>query len=194
MPPALVKALGVQKLAAARTNKALGVLDAKLAEAICQAAQEVADGKLMDHFPLVVWQTGSGTQTNMNANEVIAGRANEILSGTKGGKQPVHPNDHANMGQSSNDSFPTVMHIAAVQKIVGETIPALGHLHAALDAKAQAFEKIIKIGRTHLMDATPLTLGQEFSGYATQVRSAEHTSELQSLMRISYAVYCLKKK
>ena len=169
MPPALVQALGIQKLAAARTNKALGVLDAKLAEAICQAAQEVADGKLMDHFPLVVWQTGSGTQTNMNANEVIAGRANEILTGNKGGKEPVHPNDHCNMGQSSNDTSPTVMHIAAVQKIVGETIPALGHLHAALDAKAQAFDKIIKIGRTHLMDATPLTLGQEFSGYATQV-------------------------
>jgi fumarate hydratase class II len=169
MPPALVKALGIQKLAAARTNKGLGVLDAKLAEAICQAAQEVADGKLMDHFPLVVWQTGSGTQTNMNANEVIAGRANEILTGEKGGKEPVHPNDHCNMGQSSNDTFPTVMHIAAVQKIVGETIPALGHLHAALDAKAQAFDRIIKIGRTHLMDATPLTLGQEFSGYATQV-------------------------
>ncbi|NIA68578.1 class II fumarate hydratase [Pelagibius litoralis] len=169
MPPALVEALGIQKLAAARTNLALGALDGKLAEAICQAAQEVADGKLMDHFPLVVWQTGSGTQSNMNANEVIAGRANEILSGSKGGKEPVHPNDHCNMGQSSNDTFPTVMHIAAVQKIVGETIPSLGRLHAALDTKAKAFDKIIKIGRTHLMDATPLTLGQEFSGYATQV-------------------------
>ncbi|WP_420349613.1 class II fumarate hydratase [Pelagibius sp.] len=169
MPPALVQALGIQKLAAARTNQALGVLDNALATAVCQAAQEVADGKLMDHFPLVVWQTGSGTQSNMNANEVIAGRANEILTGKIGGKDPVHPNDHCNMGQSSNDTFPTVMHIAAVQKIVGETIPALGHLHAALDAKAKAFEGIIKIGRTHLMDATPLTLGQEFSGYATQV-------------------------
>ncbi|HIC79955.1 MAG TPA: class II fumarate hydratase [Kiloniellaceae bacterium] len=169
MPPALVQALGIQKLAAARTNQALGVLDGTLAAAICQAAQEVADGKLMDHFPLVVWQTGSGTQSNMNANEVIAGRANEILTGQPGGKDPVHPNDHCNMGQSSNDTFPTVMHIAAVQKIVGETVPALGHLHAALDAKAKAFEGIIKIGRTHLMDATPLTLGQEFSGYATQV-------------------------
>ena len=169
MPPALVQALGIQKLAAARTNQALGALDGKLAEAICQAAQEVADGKLMEHFPLVVWQTGSGTQSNMNANEVIAGRANEILTGSKGGKEPVHPNDHCNMGQSSNDTFPTVMHIAAVQKIVGETIPALGRLHAALDTKAKAFDKIIKIGRTHLMDATPLTLGQEFSGYATQI-------------------------
>ena len=117
MPPALVKALGIQKLAAARTNKALGVLDGKLAEAICQAAQEVADGKLMDEFPLVVWQTGSGTQTNMNANEVIAGRANEILTGQKGGKEPVHPNDHCNMGQSSNDTFPTVMHIAAARRV-----------------------------------------------------------------------------
>ena len=169
MPPAVVTALGVQKLAAARTNQALGVLDGKLAEAICQAAQEIADGKLMDHFPLVVWQTGSGTQSNMNANEVIAGRANEILTGQRGGKEPVHPNDHCNMGQSSNDTFPTVMHIAAARKIIAETVPALGHLHAALDAKAKAFEGIIKIGRTHLMDATPLTLGQAFSGYATQI-------------------------
>ena len=169
MPPALVKALGIQKLAAARTNMALGVLDKKLGEAMCQAAQEVVEGTLLDHFPLVVWQTGSGTQSNMNANEVIAGRANEILAGTRGGKEPVHPNDHVNMGQSSNDTFPTVMHIAAMQQIAGETVPALGRLHAVLDDKAKAFKDIIKIGRTHLMDATPLTLGQEFSGYAKQV-------------------------
>ncbi|MGF1608190.1 MAG: class II fumarate hydratase [Kiloniellales bacterium] len=169
MPPALVRALGIQKLAAARSNMALGVLDRKLGQAICQAAEEVAEGKLTEHFPLVVWQTGSGTQSNMNANEVIAGRANEILAGTRGGKQPVHPNDHVNMGQSSNDTFPTVMHIAAVQQLAGETVPALGRLHAELDEKAKAFDKIIKIGRTHLMDATPLTLGQVFSGYAKQV-------------------------
>ncbi len=171
MPPALVKALGIQKLAAARTNMALGVLDASPGETLCQAAQEVADGALMDHFPLVVWQTGSGTQSNMNANEVIAGRANEILTGTRGGKAPVHPNDHCNMGQSSNDTFPTVMHIAAVQLIEGETLPALARLHEALAAKARAFDSIVKIGRTHLMDATPLTLGQVFSGYAAQVEN-----------------------
>ena len=169
MPPAMVRALGIQKLAAARTNLALGVLDAGLGEAICQAAQEVADGKLMDHFPLVVWQTGSGTQSNMNANEVVAGRANEILASTRGGKTPVHPNDHCNMGQSSNDTFPTAMHIAGVQTLSGETLPALKRLHAALDQKAKAFEAIIKIGRTHLMDATPVTLGQVFSGYAKQL-------------------------
>ncbi len=171
MPPALVQALGIQKLAAARSNMALGVLDAKLGEAICQAAEEVAEGKLIDHFPLVVWQTGSGTQSNMNANEVIAGRANEILAGSRGGKEPVHPNDHCNMGQSSNDTFPTAMHIAAVQVIAGETVPSLGRLHAVLDEKAKAFEGIIKIGRTHLMDATPCTLGQVFSGYAKQLEN-----------------------
>jgi len=169
MPPALIRALGIQKLAAARTNMALGVLDKSLGEAMCQAAEEVVEGVMLDHFPLVVWQTGSGTQSNMNANEVIAGRANEILAGQRGGKEPVHPNDHVNMGQSSNDTFPTVMHIAAMQQIAGETVPALGRLHAALDEKAKAFKDIIKIGRTHLMDATPLTLGQEFSGYAKQV-------------------------
>ena len=171
MPPALVKALGTQKLAAARTNKALGVLDAKLAEAICQAAQEVADGKLMDHFPLVVWQTGSGTQTNMNANEVIAGRANEILTGKKGGKEPVHPNDHCNMGQSSNDTFPTVMHISGVRVIKEETIPALARLCDAIAFKAEDFQSIIKIGRTHMMDATPVTMGQVFSGYVAQIEN-----------------------
>ena len=169
MPPQVVRALGVQKLAAARTNMKLGALARELGEAICQAAEEVVEGRLTDHFPLVVWQTGSGTQSNMNANEVIAGRANEILAGSRGGKAPVHPNDHCNMGQSSNDTFPTVMHIAAARELAENTVPALGRLHAALDLKAQAFEDIIKIGRTHLMDATPLTLGQEFSGYAKQL-------------------------
>jgi fumarate hydratase class II len=169
MPAALVRALGITKLAAARTNLALGLLAAKLGKAVIQAAEEVAQGKLAEHFPLVVWQTGSGTQSNMNANEVIAGRANEILAGRRGGKDPVHPNEHVNLGQSSNDSFPTAMHIAAAQLIKGETLPALGRLHGALDHKARAFEAIVKIGRTHLMDATPLTLGQEFSGYAKQV-------------------------
>ncbi|WP_020594360.1 class II fumarate hydratase [Kiloniella laminariae] len=169
MPPALIKALGTQKLAAARTNMELGVLDAKLGETICAAAQEVIDGKLTEHFPLVVWQTGSGTQSNMNTNEVIAGRANELLTGERGGKTPVHPNDHCNMGQSSNDTFPTAMSIAGVRLLSEETIPALERLHQALDMKAKAFDHIIKIGRTHLMDATPLTLGQEFSGYAKQI-------------------------
>jgi fumarate hydratase class II len=169
MPPALIRALGLAKLAAARTNLALGLLDAKLGKAIVRAAEEVAEGTLADHFPLVVWQTGSGTQSNMNANEVIAGRANEILTGRRGGKDPVHPNDHVNLGQSSNDTFPTAMHIAAVRQIAGETVPALGRLQAALEKKAESFKRIVKIGRTHLMDATPLTLGQEFSGYAKQV-------------------------
>jgi fumarate hydratase class II len=169
MPPGVIRGFGIQKLAAARSNIRLGILDPALGETICQAAQEVADGRLMDHFPLVVWQTGSGTQTNMNANEVIAGRANEILTGQRGGKTPVHPNDHCNLGQSSNDSFPTVMHIAAVLQLADETVPQLGRLHAGLAAKAEAFAEIIKIGRTHLMDATPLTLGQEFSGYAKQL-------------------------
>jgi fumarate hydratase class II len=171
MPPGVIQALGIQKLAAARVNVALGVLDPKLGEVIAKAAQEVADGELMEHFPLVVWQTGSGTQSNMNANEVIAGRANEILTGRRGGKSPVHPNDHCNLGQSSNDTFPTVMHIAAVRQIEGETLPALARLHGALNEKARAFADIIKIGRTHLMDATPLTLGQEFSGYAKQAEN-----------------------
>ncbi|MGD9650098.1 MAG: class II fumarate hydratase [Dongiaceae bacterium] len=169
MPEPLIRALGIQKKASALANKANGSLDAKLADAIIQAADEVIDGKLMEHFPLVVWQTGSGTQTNMNANEVIAGRANEILSGTKGGKKPVHPNDHVNKAQSSNDSFPTAMHIAAVEQIHHRLLPALKHLHKALNAKAKEFKDIIKIGRTHLMDATPLTLGQEFGGYAKQI-------------------------
>ena len=169
MPPAVIQALGTQKLAAAQANMALGLLDKGLGAAICTAAEDVAAGKLLDHFPLVVWQTGSGTQSNMNANEVIAGRANEILSGRRGGKSPVHPNDHCNMGQSSNDSFPTAMSIAGLQQITGETLPALQGLHRALSNKSATFEQIIKIGRTHLMDATPLTLGQSFSGYAKQI-------------------------
>ncbi|WP_377809187.1 class II fumarate hydratase [Azospirillum sp. A29] len=169
MPVPLVRALGIQKRAAAAANMKLGVLDPKLGAAIMEAADEVIDGQLADHFPLVVWQTGSGTQTNMNANEVIANRAIERLGGTMGSKTPIHPNDHVNMGQSSNDSFPTAMHIAAADEIVHSLIPALEHLRTALDAKADAFQDIVKIGRTHLQDATPLTLGQEFSGYAAQV-------------------------
>ena len=169
MPPALVRALGIQKKAAALANMALEVLDPRLGRAIVEAAEEVIDGTLADHFPLVVWQTGSGTQTNMNANEVISNRAIEALGGEMGSKKPVHPNDHVNMGQSSNDSFPTAMHIAAAEQIHHELLPALEHLHAALAAKAQDFSDIVKIGRTHLQDATPLTLGQEFSGYATQI-------------------------
>src|SRR3712207_4530466 len=150
------------KLAAARVNQRLGGLDARVTEAISTAAQEVVDGARNDEFPLVVWQTGSGTQSNMNANEVIAARANEILAGRRGGKDPVHPNDHVNRGQSSNDTFPTAMHIAAGEQAVRELIPALQHLHSALLRKAETFADIIKIGRTHLQDATPLTLGQEF--------------------------------
>jgi fumarate hydratase, class II len=171
MPPALIHALGIVKLAAAEVNHALGLLDSRRARAIVRAAREVSEGKLDEHFPLVVWQTGSGTQTNMNVNEVIANRANELLGGKLGAKQPVHPNDHVNLSQSSNDCFPTAMHIAAALEISGRLVPALHHLHAALDKKARAFADIIKIGRTHLQDATPLTLGQEFSGYAAQVRS-----------------------
>ena len=169
MPVPLVRALGIQKRAAAAANLKLGVLDPKLGAAIMEAADEVIDGRLADHFPLVVWQTGSGTQSNMNANEVIANRAIEKLGGAMGSKTPIHPNDHVNMGQSSNDSFPTAMHIAAADEIVRSLIPALEHLRTALDAKADAFQDIVKIGRTHLQDATPLTLGQEFSGYAAQV-------------------------
>jgi fumarate hydratase class II len=169
MPAALVKALGTLKKAAAKVNMDLGVLNKKLGEAICKAADEVIDLSLVEHFPLVVWQTGSGTQTNMNANEVISNRAIEILGGVMGSKKPVHPNDHVNMGQSSNDTFPTAMHIAATQEITHRLIPALHHLHKALKAKAAEFHDIIKIGRTHLQDATPMTLGQEFSGYFTQI-------------------------
>ena len=169
MPLPLIRALGILKRAAAKVNMELGALDKTLGEAIIKAASEVMDGTLDAHFPLVVWQTGSGTQTNMNANEVISNRAIEILGGVMGSKKPVHPNDHVNMGQSSNDSFPTAMHIAAVEQIHHTLLPALDILHRALAKKAAAFKDIVKIGRTHLQDATPLTLGQEFSGYATQL-------------------------
>ncbi|KAI9696687.1 MAG: fumarase fum1 [Bogoriella megaspora] len=168
MPPPIVRAFGVLKGAAAEINMRYG-LDPKLGNAIKQAAKEVADLKLVDHFPLVVWQTGSGTQSNMNANEVISNRAIEILGGEKGSKKPVHPNDHVNMSASSNDTFPTVMHIAAVLDFEENLLPAIKSLRDALHKKSQQFESIIKIGRTHLQDATPLTLGQEFSGYVAQL-------------------------
>src|SRR3954462_11627817 len=171
MPLPLVRALGLVKRAAAEVNQSLGLLDARRARAIVQAAQEVIDGELDEHFPLVVWQTGSGTQTNMNLNEVIGNRANQMLGGELGTKKPVHPNDHVNMSQSSNDSFPTAMHIAAASGILADLIPALSELHRELRKKEKAFAKIVKIGRTHTQDATPLTLGQEFSGYAAQVES-----------------------
>ncbi|TYB89557.1 class II fumarate hydratase [Oceaniovalibus sp. ACAM 378] len=168
-PVAIVRALGVIKQACATANKASGKLDATKADAIIRAASEVAEGKFDDNFPLVVWQTGSGTQSNMNANEVISNRAIEILGGTIGSKDPVHPNDHVNMGQSSNDTFPTAMHIAVAMTARDVTLPGLEKLHRALVAKVAEFDGIIKIGRTHMMDATPLTLAQEFSGYAHQV-------------------------
>jgi len=168
MPPPVVKAFGILKRAAAAVNMTYG-LDPKLGKAIEQAADEVISGKLLDHFPLVVWQTGSGTQSNMNANEVISNRAIEILGGDMGSKKPVHPNDHVNMSASSNDTFPTVMHIAATMEITENLLPSLKSLHGVLEEKVKAFDHIIKIGRTHLQDATPLTLGQEFSGYATQL-------------------------
>ncbi|WP_112963607.1 class II fumarate hydratase [Agrobacterium sp. fls2-241-TYG-188a] len=171
-PASVVRALGIVKQAAARTNMALAGLDSQIGETIIKAAQEVIDGKLDDHFPLVVWQTGSGTQSNMNANEVISNRAIEMLGGEMGSKKPVHPNDHVNMSQSSNDTYPTAMHIACAEQIVHHLLPGLKHLHQALDAKAKSFAHIIKIGRTHTQDATPLTLGQEFSGYAAQVASS----------------------
>src|SRR6195256_2880643 len=170
MPIPIIRALGIVKLAAAETNRELGLLDQRRARAIIRAAREVIDGKFDDHFPLVVWQTGSGTQTNMNLNEVIANRANELLGVELGAKKPVHPNDHVNMSQSSNDSFPTAMHIAAAIGIVTDLIPALSELHRALRKKEKEFAHIVKIGRTHTQDATPLTLGQEFSGYAAQVK------------------------
>jgi fumarate hydratase, class II len=171
MPRPLIVALAIVKRAAAETNLTLGSLDAQRAKAIIAAAQEIIAGECDGEFPLAVWQTGSGTQTNMNVNEVIANRANEMLGGQRGAKAPVHPNDHVNMSQSSNDSFPTAMHIAAAAEIVQRLLPALAHLHAALQAKTKAFAPIVKIGRTHTQDATPLTLGQEFSGYAAQVKS-----------------------
>ena len=171
MPKPLIHALGTLKRSAAVVNMQLGVLDKTLGERIVSAATEVMEGKLDDHFPLVVWQTGSGTQTNMNANEVISNRAIEMMSGEMGSKKPVHPNDHVNMGQSSNDSYPTAMHIAAAMEITHALIPALQKLRNALNDKAQIFKDIIKIGRTHLQDATPLTLGQEFSGYVKQIEN-----------------------
>ena len=171
-PASIVRALGIVKRAAAEVNMEMKRLDPAIGKAIVEAAQEVIDGKLNEHFPLVVWQTGSGTQSNMNANEVISNRAIEMLGGVMGSKKPVHPNDHVNMSQSSNDTYPTAMHIACAERVVHHLIPALHHLHKALDAKARAFNHIIKIGRTHTQDATPLTLGQEFSGYAAQVASS----------------------
>ncbi len=171
-PLSIVRALGIVKRAAAETNLDLKRLDKKIGAAIVAAAQEVIDGKLNEHFPLVVWQTGSGTQSNMNANEVVSNRAIEMMGGEMGSKKPVHPNDHVNMSQSSNDTYPTAMHIACAEQIVHDLLPALKHLHKALDKKAEKFAKIIKIGRTHTQDATPLTLGQEFGGYAAQVASA----------------------
>ncbi|MDX2222036.1 MAG: class II fumarate hydratase [Rhodospirillaceae bacterium] len=187
MPLPLVRAFGLQKQAAARANRELGVLKAELADAIAAAAAEVAAGRLDDEFPLVIWQTGSGTQTNMNLNEVIASRANEILTGTRGGKVPVHPNDHVNAGQSSNDSFPTVMHVATVLEFRDRLLPALRTLDVALMAKTKDFAEIVKIGRTHLQDATPLTLGQEFSGYAAQVNAciARLSDALPDLRRLA---------
>ena len=171
MPMPLIRALGIVKLAAAQTNRELGLLDRRRTNAIIRAAREVIDGKLDEHFPLVVWQTGSGTQTNMNLNEVIANRANVLLGGELGHKKPVHPNDHVNMSQSSNDSFPTAMHIAAAHGIVSDLVPALAALLKALREKEKVFANIVKIGRTHTQDATPLTLGHEFSGYAAQIES-----------------------
>ena len=171
MPLPLVRALGIVKKAAALANMEMGNLDPQIGQAISQAAQAVIDGELNDHFPLVVWQTGSGTQSNMNANEVISNRAIEILGGVMGSKSPVHPNDHCNRAQSSNDTFPTAMHIAAAEEVQHRLLPALEHIALALEAKAAEWTDVIKIGRTHLQDATPLTLGQEFSGYAHQVRN-----------------------
>src|SRR3954453_5981909 len=187
MPLEIVHALGFIKQAAARVNARIAGLDPKLAEVIQQAAGEVARGDLDSQFPLVIWQTGSGTQSNMNANEVIAGRANEILTGIRGGKEPVHPNDHVNKSQSSNDSFPTAMHIAAARAVHMKLLPALEKMHARLADQAQRWDSIVKIGRPHLQDATPLTLGQEFSGYAAQVEDciARVESVLPRLFRLA---------
>ena len=171
MPLPLVRALGIVKMSAAQANMKLDNLEKDIGDAIVNAAGEVAEGKLNEHFPLVVWQTGSGTQSNMNSNEVISNRAIEMLGGTMGSKEPVHPNDHCNRSQSSNDTFPTAMHIAAAEEIVHRLVPSLQQLHNALNDKAEAFKDIIKIGRTHTQDATPLTLGQEFSGYVAMVKN-----------------------
>src|SRR5258705_13292687 len=168
-PKPIVRPVGIVKRAAADVNMALGRLDPKLGKAVGAAAQEVSEGKLDEHFPLAVWQTGSGTQSNMNANEVISNRAIEMLGGVLGSKTPVHPNDHVNMSQSSNDTYPTAMHIACAEEVARGVMPALEHLHAALKVKSDQFAHIIKIGRTHTQEATPLTLGQEFGGYSHQV-------------------------
>lgn len=186
-PAPVVRALGIVKRAAAETNAALSRLDPRIAEAIIAAAQEVIEGKLDAHFPLAVWQTGSGTQSNMNANEVISNRAIEMLGGAMGSKTPVHPNDHVNMSQSSNDTYPTAMHIACAEEIVHRLLPSLRHLGLVLNDKAQAWRHIIKIGRTHTQDATPLTLGQEFSGYVQQIENgiARIESTLPMLMQLA---------
>ncbi len=186
-PAPVIRALGIIKQAAARTNMALSGLDKTIGDTIVAAAQEVIDGKLDEHFPLVVWQTGSGTQSNMNANEVISNRAIEMLGGVMGSKKPVHPNDHVNMSQSSNDTYPTAMHIACAEEIEHRLLPALKHLHKALAEKVTAWKDIIKIGRTHTQDATPLTLGQEFSGYAAQVSNgiARIEQTLPKLMELA---------
>ena len=186
-PLPVVRALAIVKKAAAETNMALGKLDPKLGQAILKAADEGIEGKLNDHFPLVVWQTGSGTQSNMNANEVISNRAIEMLGGEMGSKAPVHPNDHVNMSQSSNDTYPTAMHIACAEEVVHRLLPALQTLHNALNDKAQAWKDIIKIGRTHTQDATPITLGQEFSGYTQQIAKGIERirSTLPDLMQLA---------
>jgi fumarate hydratase class II len=186
-PLPIVRALGIVKRAAAETNMALGHLDKKIGDAIVKAAQEVIEGKLDDHFPLVVWQTGSGTQSNMNANEVISNRAIEMLGGEMGSKKPVHPNDQVNMSQSSNDTYPTAMHIACAEEIHHRLLPALQKLRNALNDKAQAWKNIVKIGRTHTQDATPLTLGQEFSGYTQQIQNGIERIEqtLPKLMELA---------
>ena len=186
-PAPVVRALGIVKRAAAETNMALGRLDPKIGNTVVAAAQEVIEGKLDAHFPLAVWQTGSGTQSNMNANEVISNRAIEMLGGVMGSKSPVHPNDHVNMSQSSNDTYPTAMHVAAAEEVVHRLIPALQTLRNALNDKAQAWAHIIKIGRTHTQDATPLTLGQEFSGYAQQVQNGLYRIEMSLPMLMQLA-------
>jgi len=186
MPKPLIQALAMVKKAAALTNLELGLIDQRLALAIAAAAEEVIEGKLDLHFPLLVWQTGSGTQSNMNLNEVIANRASEMLGGKLGSKHPIHPNDHVNLGQSSNDAFPTAMHIAAAEEIARHLNPALARLYQALKDKAEAFQDILKIGRTHLQDATPLTLGQEFGGYAAQV---DHG--IERIKQVLYGLYPL---
>lgn len=172
MPKPLIRALGIIKHSAAHVNMKLGLINETIGNAIVQASSEVMDGKLNEHFPLSVWQTGSGTQSNMNANEVISNRAIEILGGEIGSKVPIHPNDHCNMGQSSNDTFPTAMHIAAVEEITHRLLPALIHMHKELDKKSKSFNHLVKIGRTHTQDATPITLGQEFSGYSAQMKNS----------------------